>query len=187
VTTMESGVAAEHKEPGTSVKNPAFDLTDPQQLELLRIAAKQYEDFAPTAEKLVRVRVGQNWRFLRVHVLAVGGIGLFLRVGVTPTRADVLGLGGIGLMVLLVVNVAWAWTIVSITRQAGRKYTVIKDMERSLPFHPHTAEWELAGRGKFKSFLPRWVVELGMPVMTTLVWLGAYLVVWLVFRALPLG
>lgn len=178
MTTIGPGVSVEHRELEVLVRNPNVDLTDPEQPELLRIAAKQYEDFAPTAEKLVRARVAQNWRYLRVHVAAMGGIVLFLRIGVTPTRVDVLYVGGIGVLVLLLVNIAWAWTIVSITRQAGRKYAVIKDMERSLPFRPHTAEWELAGRGKFKFFLPRWVPELGMPAVTSLVWLGAYLLVW---------
>jgi hypothetical protein len=180
MTVFGSGIPARLKGHEVSIRHPDFNPMDPAQLELVKVAAQQYRDYAPTAEKLVRSRVRSNWLFLRIHMASVAGIALFLKVGVTPSRADVLNVGALGLVVMLLVNITWAWTILSITRQAERKYRVIESLESFLPVRPHTAEWELAGRGKkLLSHLPRWVAELGMPLLMSLVWLGAYGVVWL--------
>ena len=180
MTIFGSGVPARHEGREVSIRRPDFDPTDLEQLELFKVAAQQYRDYAPTAEKLVRSRVRSNWLFLRIHAASVAGIALFLKLGITPSRADVLNVGALGLVVMLLVNINWAWNILSITRQAERKYRVIESLESFLPVRPHTAEWELAGRGKkVLSHLPRWLAELGMPLLMSLVWLGAYGEVWL--------
>ena len=163
-----------------SVRHKSFDPEDPRQLEQLKIACQLHRDYAPCAERLVRARVRANWQYLRLNLTAVGGIALFLKVGLAiPPRTDVLHLGGLGLTVLLLINLQWALNIMSITRQATRTYRVIKAMEALMPVRPHTAEWDLAGRGKnVLSYLPRWIVELGMPTIASLAWVITYAEIW---------
>ena len=184
MTIIGLGISAQHKERVVSVTHPNFAPSDPKQLELLKISAQIYLDYAATAEKLVRARARENWKFLRMHLAAVAGIGagltLYLKLSIVPPRVEVLTFCAIALMVLLLVNATWVLTILAVTRQAALKYRVIEALEHVLPVHPHTAEWDLAGRGEdLTTFLPRWMVELGLPIVISLVWFFAYGALWL--------
>lgn len=127
---------------------------------------EQYKLFVSTSLALTERRMATNNYLMTVNAFLVSlfGLGAYY----TDFRAFLIILPLTGAFTC----VAW-WALITSFKNLNRvKFKVIHDLEQHLPCAPFDHEWLLADRGLKKTYRPLTKVEVAIPVLFFILWLG---------------
>jgi len=136
----------------------------------------QYKLYITGIEKSSDRRQKTNDFFLTINTATLGFMGVVNKVieNDSPFLVLVASIFGI------ILSIIW-YRLINAYRNINRgKYKIIHKLEEQLPTAPYKIEWDILGNGKDKKiYTPITCVEIGVPVMFTILYLIIVSVIYL--------